>query len=158
MAERVHTYRVVLEWTGNDGRGTSDYLSYRRDHLISATSKTPIRGSADGAFHGDPARWNPEELLVSSISACHQLWYLHLCADAGVCVTSYEDHAQGVLTLDVNGGGYFTEVVLRPSVTVTPGSDSALATQLHRDAHTKCFVSNSLNFEVKIVPTVVTRI
>jgi len=44
-------------------------------------------------FVGDPARWNPEELLVAALSSSHQLWYLHLCAAAGVVVVEYFDHA-----------------------------------------------------------------
>ena len=58
-----------------------------------AEGKPPLPGSSDPAFRGDPARWNPEELLVASLSTCHMLWYLHLCADAGVVVTDYVDRA-----------------------------------------------------------------
>jgi organic hydroperoxide reductase OsmC/OhrA len=75
-----HTYEVVVDWNGNHGTGTSDYRAYGREHTISVGAKPPIPGSSDSAFRGDPARWNPEELLVASLSACHQLWYLHLCA------------------------------------------------------------------------------
>lgn len=151
---RKHQYRVEIDWTGNDGRGTASYTSYGRDHLISGSLKEPISGSADRAFHGDVTRWNPEELLVGAISACHQLWYLHLCADAGVVVESYHDDAEGVMVEDASRGGAFAEVVLNPTVIVARTSDAELAMALHVEAHSKCFISNSLNFDVKVSPRV----
>ena len=75
-----HTYEVGIEWTGNDGQGTKTYTAYRRNHTIVAAGKPSIPGSSDPNFRGDPTRYNPEELLVASLSACHMLWYLHLCA------------------------------------------------------------------------------
>ena len=132
---KQHTYRVTVDWTGNRGPGTAAYDSYARDHTISAGVKPDIAGSSDPAFHGDPGRWNPEELLVAAISACHKLWYLHLCADAGIAVLSYRDQAQGRMIEDP-AGGRFTRVVLRPQVTVRPGDDMELARRLHHDAHT----------------------
>src|SRR5579871_4390848 len=90
MAEREHHYEVALSWKGNTGSGTRSYRGYKRDHEISAAEKTTIPGSSDPHFLGDATRWNPEELLVASLSACHQLWYLHLCAEAGIVVTAYE--------------------------------------------------------------------
>ena len=144
---RTHRYKAVVEWTGNTGRGTSNYKSYERRHEISAgPQKPPIPGSSDPAFRGDPSRWNPEELLVAALSACHKLWYLHLCAMAGVVVTSYIDHAEGEMEETVDGGGRFRHVVLRPEVTITSGSDAAKARELHAEAHAKCFIANSVNF------------
>jgi organic hydroperoxide reductase OsmC/OhrA len=97
MAGRGHKYRVTVQWTGNQGRGTSGYREYSRDHLIHSSGKPDIAGSSDPAFLGDPARWNPEELLVASASACHKLWYLHLCAEAGIVVQAYVDEAEGTM-------------------------------------------------------------
>ena len=93
MADKRHTYSIRLDWTGNQGTGTSAYRAYSRAHEISAQGKTAIAGSSDAMFRGDAARWNPAELLIAALSACHQLWYLHLCADAGVVVTAYRDDA-----------------------------------------------------------------
>src|SRR5689334_22650546 len=94
---KEHRYRVTVEWTGNSGRGTADYRAYERAHEIRGSGKPPIPASSDPHFRGDPARWNPEELLVASLSACHELWYLHLCADAGIVVTAYRDEAEGLM-------------------------------------------------------------
>lgn len=143
-----------MDWTGNLGEGTRRYGGYARSHQLSAPGKPSIPGSSDPAFRGDPARYNPEELLVASLSACHMLWYLHLCADAGIVVTEYADHAAGTMVEQAGFGGHFTEVVLRPVVTVVPGTDLDSAAALHPRAHQLCFIANSVRFPVRCEPTV----
>lgn len=154
--EREHSYRTVVTWTGNQGTGTSTYRAYGRDHLVSAEGLPPIEATADPAFRGDPARWNPEQLLVASLSQCHLLWYLHLCAVNRVVVTAYVDRASGTM-LDTGDCGRFTEVVLRPEVTVTEADMAERAIALHADAHRACFIANSVNFPVRHEPSVVVR-
>jgi organic hydroperoxide reductase OsmC/OhrA len=152
---KTHRYEVIVKWTGNTGTGTSGYRSYERRHEIFAETPKPlIPGSSDPAFRGDPGRWNPEELLVASLSACHKLWYLHLCAEAGIVVVAYIDHAEGVMEETTDGSGSFTRVILRPQVTVSPGSDMAKARELHDAAHAKCFIANSVNFPVQHEPEI----
>ncbi|MCQ4158850.1 OsmC family protein [Roseomonas sp. GC11] len=157
MAEKLHHYAVTVLWTGNEGAGTATYRGYRRAHRITAAGKPPIEGSSDPSFRGDPARWNPEELLLASLSACHKLWYLGLCAGAGVVVTGYEDAAEGTMLEEASGAGQFTEVTLRPRVTLAPGSDLAEAEALHHTAHAMCFVARSVNFPVLHQPVFVTE-
>jgi organic hydroperoxide reductase OsmC/OhrA len=152
---REHRYVVSVSWTGNLGSGTSGYRDYTRDYDIAAESKPAIRGSSDPAFRGDRSRWNPEELLVASLSACHKLWYLHLAAEAGIVVTAYVDRAEGVMETSAAGSGRFKRVVLHPSVTVAPGSDLERARALHETAHEKCFIASSVNFPVDCEPQIV---
>jgi organic hydroperoxide reductase OsmC/OhrA len=142
-------------WSGNLGGGTSGYRDYSRNHEIGADGKPVIYGSADPAFRGDRSRWNPEELLVASLSACHNLWYLHLAAEAGIIVTSYTDRAEGVMEVGRDGAGRFKTVVLRPTVTVATGSDVGRAGALHKPAHEKCFIANSVNFPVECEPEII---
>lgn len=149
-----HTYQIQVEWTGNQGQGTASYRTYRRDHLITAENKPPIPASSDPHFRGDPTRYNPEELLVASLSACHMLWYLHLCADNHIAVTQYHDAATGRMQEDKDGSGAFVRVLLRPRVTLAPGSDKAKALALHDDAHRLCFIARSVNFPVDHEPEI----
>src|SRR5947209_13979891 len=116
-----HRYSVRLDWTGNEGSGTSSYHAYSRSHELSAPSKQTIVGSSDPSFRGDPARWNPEELLIASLSACHQLWYLHLCADAGIVVQGYSDDASGMMIEQPDGEGQFESVTSHPHTKLAPG-------------------------------------
>jgi organic hydroperoxide reductase OsmC/OhrA len=155
MAGREHRYEVALRWEGNRGAGTSGYRDYGREHAIEAAGKAAIAGSSDPAFRGDPSRWNPEELLVASLSACHQLWYLHLCAEAGIVVVAYEDRALGIMVEEADGGGRFRTVTLRPRVTVRAGADLARVRALHEAAHEKCFIARSVAFPVGHEPEIV---
>jgi organic hydroperoxide reductase OsmC/OhrA len=135
---KQHHYAVSVEWTGNEGTGTSHYRAFSRAHEIRVEGKPTILASSDPAFRGDPQRWNPEDLLVASLSGCHMLWYLHLAAVAGIVVTRYLDRAEGVM--DEGGpaaNGRFERVVLKPEITVKRGADLTEAARLHHDAHAK---------------------
>jgi len=149
---KEHTYKMKMEWSGNDGQGTSSYKAYRRDHWIEAEGKPRIPGSSDPAFRGDRSRYNPEEMLVSALSTCHMLAYLHLCAINGVVVEEYRDEAVGTMRENPDGSGEFVKVVLRPKVKISAG-DGAKAQSLHDDAHHLCFIARSVNFPVECEAT-----
>jgi organic hydroperoxide reductase OsmC/OhrA len=151
---REHHYRVTVTWTGNHGEGTSGYRSFGREHEVSADGKPSLPGSADPAFRGDPARWNPEELLVVALSQCHMLWYLHLCSANGIVVTSYVDEPDGTMAEEPGGGGRFTTVTLRPKVMITTPDLHDKAVELHAEAAKLCFIANSVNFPVHHEPVV----
>lgn len=144
-----HNYRIKLEWTGNQGNGTAGYDLYSRNHKVSVENKPELLLTSDPVFRGDKTRYNPEELLLISLSSCHMLWYLHLCADANVVITSYIDYAEGKMEIYSDGSGKFTEVVLKPEISLLNPGLEAKAIELHEIAHQKCFIANSVNFPVK---------
>ncbi len=145
----THRYAATVEWTGNTGTGTASYKSYERAHEIRIAGKPSIPGSSDPAFRGNPARYNPEDLLVASLSTCHMLWFLHLAAASKVVVTAYVDEASGIMIEEASGAGRFTEVALAPSVTIEGPVDATKIEALHHQAHQKCFIANSVNFPVR---------
>lgn len=147
----THGYEARLRWTGNTGTGTSTYVGYKRTLEIEAAGKPPILASADPAFRGDADRWNPEEMLLGAIASCHMLWFLHLAADAGLVVESYEDRATAEMRMNPDGSGEFVSATLRPHVTLSAG-DAGLMPELHHRAHGMCFIARSLNFEVACEP------
>lgn len=146
--QREHHYSTSIVWTGDKGTGTSSYRAYERSYDLTSPGKPLIAGSADATFHGDAAKWNPEEMLQSALSSCHMLAYLHLCADAGISVVSYSDDSSGTMELSPDGSGRFTNVTLRPQVTIAAEQDLARADALHHRAHELCFIANSVNFPV----------
>ena len=154
----IHSYAVQVVWTGNRGSGTSGYRAYDRAHEIRIANKPVILGSSEPVYRGDPARHNPEELLVAALSACHMLWFLHLAADAGIVVTEYRDDASGRMQETSDGGGRFTEVVLRPTVITSARADEAVVNGLHHRAHELCYIASSVNFPVRCEPTLATVI
>ncbi|WP_406636730.1 OsmC family protein [Amycolatopsis sp. WGS_07] len=154
MNNKEHGYQVTVRWTGNTGTGTATYRGYGRDHDILAEGKPPVKATADPAFRGTADRWNPEELLVASLSECHLLTYLAECTRAGVVVTAYSDAACGIMREEPGNGGRFVEVVLQPEVTVAEPDMIDKAVELHDTAHQKCFIANSVAFPVSHRPTV----
>ena len=151
---KQHTYTCNIEWIGNDGEGTKTYRSYRRDHIIACEGKAPISASSDPSFRGDSTRYNPEELLVASLSSCHMLWYLHLCALNKIAVREYRDSAEGVMRENVDGSGEFVSVILKPQVLIAEPDKETLACELHHKAHSLCFISRSVNFSVEVSPRI----
>jgi len=152
-APKRHLYRTTTTWTSAAGATTS-YEAYSRNHVVAVSGKPDIPASSDPAFRGNATRYNPEELLVASLSSCHMLWYLHLCAVAGIVVTHYEDAAEGTMVEDANGGR-FERVILRQRVRIAAG-DAGKAAELHHEAHRLCYVANSVNFPVDCEPRIET--
>ena len=142
---KTHVYAARIEWTGNLGQGTANYRAYSRSHSISGQGKAAaIDGSSDPAFRGDGTRYNPEDLLVASVSACHMLWVLHLCAEAGIVVTAYTDEPNGVMQEHPDGSGEFTSVTLRPSLTLEDPAREAELAAIHHRVHELCFIARSV--------------
>ncbi len=153
MTGRVHVYEASVTWTGNLGQGTPKYSGYDRSHVARIAGKPDLALSADPAFRGNPAMYNPEELLVVAMSSCHMLWYLHLCANAGIRVGAYEDRPSGRLLESGKEKGHFESILLSPSVTIETG-DVQEALRLHQEAHEACFIANSVNFPVILEPSI----
>ena len=149
----THNYAAKIVWTGDLGSGTSGYKAYSREHQIIMEGKADIAGSADHAFRGDSNLHKPEDMMVAALSACHMLWYLHLCSQAGIIITAYQDEAAGEMVMDTDGGGHFSTVTLRPNVTISAG-DRSEALRIHKIAHEKCFIARSVNFPVHHEPTI----
>lgn len=151
-----HAFACTLVWTGSASGPTSSYDSYSREYEVAFDGKPVLRGTASPVFRGDAALHNPEDLLVAALSGCHMLSYLALCARAGIAVVAYEDAALGVMK-HADGSLKFTDVLLKPVVTVAVGSDVERARALHAKAHIGCFIANSVNFPVRNEPTVHVR-
>jgi organic hydroperoxide reductase OsmC/OhrA len=154
----VHHFTATVTWTGNQGTGTSTYRAYSRNYDVIGDGKSAtIAGSSAPAFRGDKSRYNPEDLIIASLSACHMLWVLHLCADAKIRVVEYVDTASGSMALNPDGSGQFSEVVLRPRITVMEAGREADLAAINERAHQLCFIARSVNFPVRHEPTVVVQ-
>lgn len=141
-------YHAKLAWSGGALGSTKSVETYSREFRSEIEGKPPLRGSADPAFHGDPTLYNPEDLLLSALSACHMLSYLAVCAHAGIAVLSYEDEALGTIARQ-EGKTRFVDALLRPKVVLEPGSNIEKAKALHEKAHDICVIANSVNFPVR---------
>lgn len=148
-----HHYKLTAVWHGNKGEGTKNVSAYDRSHTITIPGKPELHLTTDNPVVGDKSKLNPEDLLVTAISSCHMLSYLYLCALEGVVITSYIDHATGIMIEKKSGGGSFKEVTLNPVFEVNNENMITKAIELHHKAHEICYIANSVNFEVKCNPT-----
>ncbi|KIC45925.1 hypothetical protein RA28_09720 [Ruegeria sp. ANG-S4] len=148
-----HEYASRVVWTGNRGTGTSAYKAYDRTWDIAVPDKEVVHCSNDPLLGGDPTKLNPEDLLLSSLSACHMLWYLHFSSAEGIAVSDYADSAIGIGAVAAGGAGSFKSAVLRPHIKVPEGTDLTLAAELHNKIHEVCFIARSVNFPVSYEPT-----
>jgi organic hydroperoxide reductase OsmC/OhrA len=129
-----HHARVVWE-------GDRDDL---RAHRVELAEQT-LAASAAAALGGDGAKADPEEMFVAALSSCHMLWFLRLARERRLRIRAYQDDAEG--TLD---GTRITRVELRPSVQFETDPGSEVEAELHRAAHERCFLANSVSCEVVV--------
>lgn len=148
----MSVFTSQIDWTGNRGSGTSGYTAYDRTWSVRTPGKPEILCSNDPALGGDPTLHNPEDLLLSALSACHMLWFLHLASDAGLVVTAYRDTPEAIGESEPSGAGRFLKATLRPQITLAKG-DPDQADAIHPRIHDVCFIARSVNFPVSIKAT-----
>lgn len=145
---RHHPFEARITWTGNRDEGTRHYRSYDRTWSMATQGKQEVHCSNDPALGGDSTKYNPEDLLLSSLSACHMLWYLHLASSAGINVLQYEDEPVGIGETLPNGAGRFVSATLRPKILLAAESDVERADMLHAEVHKYCFIARSVSFPI----------
>lgn len=145
---KSHEYKSRLTWDNASAEGAFTYQTYNRKYTVHVDGKPDLQGSSDPIFRGDATRYNPEDLFLISLSSCHLLSYLAICARKGVAVVAYEDNASGTMTINPDGSGKFEEVTLAPIVTIAPDADQEYALALHDEAHRQCFIASSVAIPV----------
>lgn len=147
------TYTAEIRWALAEG---DDFPSgrYSRGHSVRFDGGVTIPGSASPHVVGPWAMVeavDPEEMLVAALSTCHMLTFLNVVRRAGLGITAYRDHAEGVMEAIAPGRQAVTRVVLHPEITWSgePPDAEALA-RLHHAAHEACFIANSVRTAVTV--------
>jgi organic hydroperoxide reductase OsmC/OhrA len=151
----THTYRTELAWAGSTAAGYDDYG--RAHRLDAPPAGTGLDLSSDPAFRGDPARLNPEQLLLAAASSCQLLSFLAVAARARIDVVAYADQAEAIMPED-DRPMRLTRITLRPVITLGASSADVPDTRLDHlvgVAHRECFIANSLRSDMTIEPTYV---
>ncbi|GAB3733747.1 OsmC family protein [Silanimonas algicola] len=145
-----HTAR--LSWSRHGHDVTHD--GYSRDHTLEFENGQRSLASSAPAFAGNPEALNPETLLVGSLSSCHMLTFLAVCAKRGYVLEQYEDAASGLLDKNAEGKMAITRITLRPRA-VFSGEKQPNAEELarlHERAHANCFIGSTIRAEVVVEP------
>jgi organic hydroperoxide reductase OsmC/OhrA len=151
----THTFETTLAWPADAAQNLPPDPAFSRSSLLAAPGKPVIVASSPAVFGGDAARYNPEEMLMLSLSQCHLLTYLAIAAKKRMSVLKYEDRVTGTLGIGASGKMQMVDVLLRPRVTVAKGTSLANAQALHEKAHANCFIANSVNFTVRNEPSII---
>ncbi|MFV5689786.1 OsmC family protein [Flavobacterium sp. ZT3R25] len=144
-----HVFKAKLDWLFSK----KEAATFTKSHTITIDGKAVLNISAAKAFKGDPALYNPEDLLLSSVVSCHMMSYLYVCEQNGIDVVSYTDEAEATLEVLADGSGRFIAIKLNPKVRISNKEKIAEAISLHKKANQLCFIANSCNFPIVHVPT-----
>lgn len=147
-----HIFKVKLNWFLSNDEEKSSPKTYSKSHSIVINGKTTLNVSAAKAFKGDPALYNPEDLLLSSVVSCHMMSYLYVCEQNGIEIVSYSDEAEATLEVLADGSGRFVSIKLNPKVTIRNKEKIDQALILHKKANALCFIANSCNFPIEHFP------
>ena len=145
----MNTHRASIHWQ----RTSQDfaYDSYNRAHEIAfKDGQIRLAASAAPAFKGDAERIDPEEIFVASLSSCHMLSFLAICARRRIVVDNYDDAAEGYLEKGAGGKFWISRVTLRPRVHFSTEVSQSVLAELHRHAHEECLIANSVKTTVAV--------
>jgi organic hydroperoxide reductase OsmC/OhrA len=152
---QTHNFETTLRWPADAAQKLPPDPAFSRNSVLASPGKPDVPASSPAVFGGDETRYNPEVLMMLSLSQCHMLTYLAIAAKKRIAVLKYEDQVTGTVGTGPAGKTQMIDVLLRPRVTVAKGTDLADAKAMHDKAHANCFMANSVNFSVRNEPVIV---
>lgn len=139
---KMYLYHTSVKWTE------------QRKGLITCSGKPNVQVATPPEFKGHEGIWSPEDLFVASANICLMTTFLAVAEKAGLAFSSYESAAEGRLEL-VEGKFQFTEITLKPTITLKAGADAAKAKELIEKAEANCLISNSMKARVHLEAAIV---
>lgn len=150
----VHHYAATCAWRGSTGAG---YENYDRSHEMTAPpASQSLAMSSDPAFRGKSELLNPEQLLLMAAASCQMLSFLAIAARAHLDVVEYRDRAEGFMPED-DKPVRITRMLLKPRITIKGRAQEERIRQMLHSAHAQCFIANSLNTSIEIIPEIIIR-
>jgi organic hydroperoxide reductase OsmC/OhrA len=124
-------------------------------HATVSTPGVPDMLSAPPLDFGGPGDvWSPEHLLMAAVETCFLFTFRSVARASKVEFTSLELSGEG--TVDRKDGvTRFTEIVLRPRLTLPAGADRERALRALEKSEKACLVSASLSTPIRLEPEIV---
>ena len=141
MKPLPHHYDVHL--TG----GPSGYAQ------LSTQGVPELRTAPPSDYDGPGDAWSPEHLLLAAVQACFLFTLRAGARLSKVEFTALELDASGTVDRQ-DGVTRFTEIVLRPRVTVPSGADRERALHVLEKSEKMCLVSASLSTPIRLEPEI----
>lgn len=141
QSKRSCRYQSQLVWNGE------------RHGVASVAGKPNVLFSSPAEFKGDPDRWSPEDMFVTAVNACLLMTFLAYSQREELELARYQSSAEGLLEFS-NGKYRFTEVIVRPRLTLKTEEDAEIARMVLESAHRDCIITNSVAAFVRIEPKI----
>jgi peroxiredoxin-like protein len=126
--EAHHEYRVKALCAG-----------LRRGVVHAEGVLSSISFSAPPEFLGEPGRWTPEHFLVAAVASCFVSTFSGIAEKSRLEFASFNLDAEGVLGNE-EGIWRFTEIKLRPVVTILKEADRDRTVRLLEKAEKSCLI------------------
>jgi peroxiredoxin-like protein len=138
--ENEHKYRVVAWWSsGRAGLAKTD------------SAPNAIHFTAPLEFGGLEGRWTPESLLLCAIASCFTTTFRAITEYSKFEYTDLEVQVEGSIK-KVESGYSFSEIVIRPNLSVADENDRTRGTHLLEKAKTLCLVARALSVPQRFEP------
>ena len=120
---------------------------------LSTAGVPDLRAAAPSDYDGPGDAWSPEHLLLAAVQTCLLLTFRAIASASHLQFVAIEIDAAG--TVDRQGGiTRFTEIVLRPRLTVPVGTDRERAVRALEKSEKACLVSASLSTPIRLEPEI----
>ncbi|MCJ2555925.1 MAG: OsmC family protein [Candidatus Thermoplasmatota archaeon] len=137
----MKTFRSSARWIGEK----QGELTFENGEKVDFSSPVDF-GGMDGFVV-------PEELLIASLNACLHVTFLTFAQKMRIEVRSFESEAEGHLD-ETNDTIRFVGCTVRLRVLVASERDVKRAEKAVSLAEKRCFISNSVSFEVSMESTI----
>lgn len=137
-----HHYQVRLTGTTH-GHG-----------LLSSPRLPDLSTASPPEFGGPGDAWSPEHLLLAAVESCYLFTLRAVARASGLEFTQLDLASEGIVDRD-DKVTRFTEIVLRPRLTLGPDTDLDRARRVLEKSERACLVTASLRTPVRVEPELV---
>lgn len=139
------TYRVSAWWTsGRTGLAKCE------------SSPNTIHFSEAAELGGLQGRWTPEQLLLCALAGCFTTTFSVVARASKFEYTDLEVEIEGSVRRNRAAGSNFTEILIRPRLTVASEEQRETGLALLRRTKSICMISRAITVPQTLEPTVET--
>ena len=142
MKPLPHTYSAQLSG------GSEGYA------VVSVPGIPELRTAPPADFDGPGDAWSPEHLLMAAVETCFLFTFQAVARASKLEFTSLQLAGEGIVDRK-DGATRFTQIVLRPRLTLPAGGDRDRALRIIEKSEKACLVSASMSTPIRLEPEIV---